>query len=641
MYKKRGQATILILLGILVVGLVGGVYYTRDYVFKSKLERMSEKSLVVPSQAEGVRDYVMSCIRDVSEEAVDLAGQRGGYIEIPKDNIPPSIYNKFSNSLEVLPGFEVPYWYYKQANNVDKQQILSLEQIGNNIAHYIDEQLRVCVGSFDGFKGYKINPGMIKTDVEVQNSRVLFEINFPLHMEIKDFEFDFRNFYYKLDKPLGELYDIARGIYNYENGKNFLEEKTIDMMVGYDEIPLTGENFECGFVAIWDKYSVIENFKKVLGYNIPIIKIKGTEHGLTEDEKKYYEVDIGSVKDVDINFVYSGRWPFYLDVTPEENGILKAESLSDGLGGKLKGVVESFVCYMYWHFVYDIKYPVLVILNKDDYNFQFATMVVIDRNEPRQNILEPMKIPEVDVRFCDNKQFDIEVSVFDSDGVPVNEVDVSYKCINHLCNLGKTTGNYFSGKVMPCGGGSVLTNKQGYHFGEAKIDTLSDASISVNMKKLYELDADVEVLRGGAGNIREDEKVYINLMNKEDDYSVNIIYPDNQKIKLIEGNYDVSLFMMKDGEIEIPAREVRTCIDVPKKILGVIGQTEEKCVTSKIPSIEIGRVITGGSEFSMFVSRSDLLKNKIVFYVPYEGIPKTHEDLYKIKTEVEKYPKFV
>ncbi len=647
MYKKRGQATILILLGIVVLSLVVGVYFTRDYILKSELERLTEKTLVVPKQAESVRDYVMSCVQQVTADSVDLIGQRGGFFEFPGDNIPFGPYNQFSNSLEVVRGLKIPYWYYKTANNLDKLQILNEDQIGNNIEGYVNEQLRVCVGTFDVFKrsGYKINSGLIESEVEILDNNVLFGISFPVHMEIKDFEFDFTEFYSKVDKPLGELYDIARGIFNYENGKYFLEEKTIDMMVSYDEIPLTGESFSCGAVNIWNKNTIVNDFKRILSSNIPSLKILGTEHGLTEEEKEYFEVDIGSVEsDVDINFMYSNSWPFYLESLQEEDGILKGESIGGGSGNKLMNMVQQFFCYNNYHFVYNIKYPVLILLEKDDYVFQFSTMVVIDRNLPRQNIIEPLDIPVVeDKEYCENKQFNLFVDVYDEFGYDVNDADISYRCINHVCELGKSTGNSLNSLVMPCVGGSVFVSKEGYNTGSTQVDTTEDASVSVVVKEIKELDVSVEVLRGGSGELRDGETVYLTLTNEEDDYGASVVYPSQDTIELISGNYKANIYMIKEGSVTVPGREVEHCVKVPKSGLGVfIGATETKCVSTKIPSVELDNVISGAAEFEFTIDMYDL-KNKVVFYVPYEGTPKNFDELSKIKSEVGRdyvYPKF-
>ena len=647
MAQKRGQASIIILLGIVVVSLVAGVYFSRDYIFKSEWERLSERSLVVPRQAEDVKTFVMSCIEQAGEKAVDLVGQQGGYVSVPGDPIPFGIYNQFSNSLEVVGSLRVPYWYYKSSNNIDQYKIPNLEQIGRNIEGYASDQLRVCLGTFDYFKkqGYKINPGLIKTQAEIQKDKILFKINFPLHIELKDFKFDFKEFYYKSEKPLGALYDTARGIYNYENGKYFLEDKTVDIMVSSDKIPLTGEVFDCS-TPIWSKYDVINNLKRLLTYNIQSLKVKDTNYDLLNKDRDYFEVDVGAAdQNLNVNFIYSERWPFELEVSGDEGGILKAENAGSGLGS-LKSMVESLICYSSWHFVYNIKYPVLVVLNKNDYTFQFATMVVVDRNEPRKNFVTPLESPPMDERFCENRQYGLTVSAYDYFGSPVSDVDLSYKCISNICDLGKTSGNLWTGEVMPCGNGFIVANKEGYHTSYTEASTLGDSSMSITIKKYSDLNVNVQVLRGGSGELREDETAYISLFNEEDNYRTSIVYPSMKTIKLIPGDYDVSLYIIKQSDkgISVPGREVQNCVDVPTKgVGGVFGATEEKCFTTKIPSMTLNQVISGAADFRMTVNAADLERGRVEFYIPYQGVPQKYEDLLSLSNEVGEgfvYPKF-
>ena len=103
--------------------------------------------------------------------------------------------------------------------------------------------------------------------------------------------------------------------------------------------------------------------------------------------------------------------------------------------------------------------------------------------------------------------------------------------------------------------------------------------------------------------------------------------------------------MIKDSKdkIKIQAKEVEHCYDIPKGgITGIFGATEEKCVTTEVPGIELERVITGAVEFDMVIGKADL-RNKIKFYVPYQGMPQKIEDLYKLTSTVGEgfvYPKF-
>jgi len=631
MLNKRGVVTVFIIAGILIVGLVIGIYYTKDYILRSEWDKLRKQP--VPEQAQGVKDFVDSCVKSVGEEAVRLVGMQAGYIEVPGDPIMLSRVNIFSNGLVVGGSLKVPYWLYEQANGVIKEQIPSKEKIENEISNYINNNLKSCLDEFKDFKDYKIKEGIIETETEIQDDNVLFYVKYPLHVELKDFKFDFNGFYEKVDVPLGELYDIAKEVYYKEKNDMFLEEKTIDWMGLYsEEIPTNGIKRSC-VSPIWFKVDVINNFKEMLFNNIQFLKLKKGNYVLADESHKRFVLDIKGRKDVDVNFMFSKDWPFGLEVFPEENGLLKAQSVTEGLG-KARSIAESFVCLSTWHFVYNIKYPVLVVLSKNDYMFQFALHVVIDRNEPRKSTFVKESFPIADRKICENRQNEVSVYTIDEEGNPLDGVDIKYKCINHICDIGKTRlDSYGDASLIErfpvCVNGFVIGSKEGYHVSKEVFSSVSGGSLTLELEKFRDIMVDVVVERAGSGEVRENENVLISMEELEKEYGVVVNYPSQKNIKLIPGNYKVEIYMVSNypEKIKIPEKIIKRCVEVPKKgIHGLFGAKEEKCFDTKIPSVELSNFISGYSKFNLRISESDLLKKKIVFYVPYKK-PSSLEDL--------------
>src|SRR3989338_8648581 len=81
--RKRGQFTLFVIVGLLIVSVVMlGVYY-KDEIFVSEWEKQKAQSLVVPEEAEEFKIAVDDCINEVSLEALKILGLHGGYIKIP------------------------------------------------------------------------------------------------------------------------------------------------------------------------------------------------------------------------------------------------------------------------------------------------------------------------------------------------------------------------------------------------------------------------------------------------------------------------------------------------------------------------------------------------------------------------------
>ena len=81
--NQRGQATIFIVIGILIVLTVLGWYIFRNF----DIRELTPKDIEVPQEAEGVKLYVEGCIGDLLETALQKLGARGGYIQLPGDPI--------------------------------------------------------------------------------------------------------------------------------------------------------------------------------------------------------------------------------------------------------------------------------------------------------------------------------------------------------------------------------------------------------------------------------------------------------------------------------------------------------------------------------------------------------------------------
>ena len=633
---KRGQVTVFILLGILILIITGGIYYT----ITRQNQTLEPKETEVPSQAESVNLYVKQCVDRVLQQAKNIIGRQGGYIELPQD---PVGVGEFKNYLPLSLNNKIVYWYYKADNNVDFIQKPSIESMESEIKTYVDNNLLNCLGEFNEYRGFTVRKGKINTIADVQKSRVVVKVDFPVRINKGDFNFNFDVFYGEYNVPLGELFSIAEKVFNKEQDDYFLEKKTLDMMSVYKEIPYVGEVDSC-IAPIWAKYNVVKDFKRILRENTLVYKVKGTDYVLSRDKNSYYEIDAGvkDAKDVHASFLFSEYWPFTLDVFPEENGLLKGYSVTEKLG-EARGLIEAFVCMSTYEFIYNVQYPVLVILNKKDYTFQFGNMVVIDKNKPRENTDEFFVVDkEYDQRFC-QKQIQFNVDAVDEKFNALDDVEIKSKCITHSCNLGKSLGGVWNGQVPLCINGEITGEKEGYHFGRAQISTNEPGSALLVLEKLRKMKVAARVIRMGSGDIREGEKVFISLEERNKKFSRFIVYPEQDSVELIPGVYTAKIFMTSpiSGGLNIPSKTINNCAKVPTGAFGAFfGITEEKCEDVTIPSTTIDQIMTGTKDFTFLVTENDFNKNKLIFYVPYYGVVKDVTDINKLMEQEGKNPEF-
>ena len=633
--NKKGQVTTFVIIGMLVVMMAIGIYYFRGVIFRGAI---SPKDIQVPEQAESVKIYVEECIDEILEDAVNIIGRQGGYIGLPGD---PINVGQFTNHLTMFGDSKVVYWYYKADNNIDFIQAPNIDSMENDISEYISNNLLKCLGEFNEHDGFQIKKGRIKTETDISNSQVISKIIFPLEIAKGDFEFKFPEFYSEINVPLGDLYTVAKRIHDTQEEELFFEKKTMDMMSFYEQTPVVGETSDC-VAPIWVVENVESDLKNVLRDNIPFFRIKGTNYILQDKRKNFFEMEAGvEDKQVDVNFLFSNIWPFEMRVYPEKDGLLMGKSVTESLG-KARGVAESFFCLSTYEFLYNIKYPILTILNKDEYTSQFATMAVIDKNKPRENKDEFLTFEGYDQRFCQG-QTDFIVDTVDFEFNNLDEVDVSYKCINHVCDLGRSENGIWTGKAPFCVNGVFIGEKKGYHLGKSFISTHEEGSVLVVLEKLKTMDVEALINRAGSGELKEGEKVHIQMEEEDKEYSTYVLYPDQKRVELIPGNYKIKLFLIspQQGGYKIDSKEVTQCFEAPKGAIGgIFGLTEEKCQTITIPGTTVDQLVTGTEEFSFLISENDLLNNKIVFHVPYQGVINDVTELAELANQQALAPEF-
>ena len=129
-----------------------------------------------------------------------------------------------------------------------------------------------------------------------------------------------------------------------------------------------------------------------------------------------------------VRFINSKDWTFAFEVAPNEGVSLVSKPV-----GNQPGLGVLGFCYVPYHFVYDVKYPVLVQVFSEEEIFQFPVAVIIENNNPRES-LEVETIQNVAPEFCTAKNTEIMVITRDLRGNPV-QADVFYECFGNKCNI--------------------------------------------------------------------------------------------------------------------------------------------------------------------------------------------------------------
>src|SRR3989344_4525687 len=184
--NKRGQVSVFIILGIILVVITVLLYYFRGSLFPGLPATPIERRVA------DLNNYVESCIKEKGEEALSLIGKQGGSIK-------PSLYLDFKTD-------RINYLCYTDNYNscFNKVPFLS-EHVENEIAKYVSENLKDCV-DLDDFrsKGYDVREEDYKVDVSIGDKSVIVNVDYPITLVKGSYVERGRRFSYTFDIVLGK-----------------------------------------------------------------------------------------------------------------------------------------------------------------------------------------------------------------------------------------------------------------------------------------------------------------------------------------------------------------------------------------------------------------------------------------------------
>lgn len=198
---KKGQVTIFIILGIIILAAVVLVMFLKSqfYFGPATQERLQQE---FPS----IKIHVEKCIKDISEPILRKIGLQGGVLNPPEDTFRYYLGTKISYLCYNIPKD-------KRCSN----RMLLKTQIEKDLTDEIKPKLTSCI-DIDSFKklNYEITTGAFQLDTSVGQDSVSFLLDFPITIKKDDAEVKESTFSAKIDYPLGRLYNSAQDIITAE-----------------------------------------------------------------------------------------------------------------------------------------------------------------------------------------------------------------------------------------------------------------------------------------------------------------------------------------------------------------------------------------------------------------------------------------
>ncbi|MFB6246301.1 MAG: hypothetical protein ABEI74_01775 [Candidatus Pacearchaeota archaeon] len=595
--RRNAQVTIFIIVAVLAIA--GVALY---FVLTS--EEVSQEDLS-PELREPENAF-LSCIKSEARSGVELMKTQAGYIDTPEFER-GSRYMPFSSHLNFA-GTSVPYWKYISGNNFERENVPSKKLMEKQLASFVQEQVRENCRLRQYRQGeYNVERGeVVNASVNIYAEKVEINVEMDLAISKGEQRAVVEEHTETVDTNLGSLFDAAKKVYQYEQENQFLEKYGVDVLYSY--APVTGTELSCS-PKTWNANDVFDELESALQSNAMALKNSGSGDD-------YYNVDLPVQNRV--NFMTLSSWPSTFEVNPSEGPTMVAEPLGDEIGMGSLGF-----CFVNYHFVYDMKYPVMVQVSEEGETFQFPVAVVIEGNTPgpaengsygdrREN-----QTPD-NLNLCENKNTAASVKTLGLNNEPVN-ASVSYSCFGEVCRIGQASDGNLQNDFPQCANGFVVARAEGYETVKRQFSTVQgNKSITVYMEKLHNLSLDFNV----DGSSFEGQAT-INFVSE--DSSETVVLPGQENVQLSEGNYNVSAYVYENTSLKFEDVSSQQCVDVPT---GVPGVTNERCFDLDIPSGASSRALTGGGQSQKVFLNSDLESaNTITVNAPSLPEPESVDDV--------------
>ncbi len=582
MKNKIGQITIFIIIAIILVAVIAGFF-----IFKDSL--ISEQ---IPANIEPVYVSFLSCLEDSTLIGIDVLESQGGYISLP-DFEPGSAYMPFSSQLNFL-GNPIPYWYYVSGNNVQKEQVPSKRKMENQLEEFIDKKITECI--FDEYyeQEFEISQGEAETKITIRDNEVEVSLDMDLSINKEEDSALIRTHKVAVRSKLGVLYNSAKKIYEYEQKNLFLENYAVDTLRLY--APVDGVELTCSPVT-WGADEVFDELQEAIEANTLSLKVKGGDYSLRNKEDEYFVVDVSV--NAGVRFINSKEWANSFEVAPSEESVLISKPVGNQVGLGILGF-----CYVPYHFVYNVRYPVLIQVYSGKEIFQFPVAVVVQGNKPR----EALDVSAVEIgvpELCKYKNTLVEVNTYDTKLNPV-EADISYECSGTVCNIGKAEQGNLEDNFPQCVNGYIVTKAEGFEDAKYLYSTTVSGSVDILLDKLYE--TNIELKLDGSSY---DGNAMISFIS--DKSSKTVVYPGQKTVKLSEGQYEVQVYVYKSSSLKLEKTVYEQCMEVPQTGLGgFFGLMQEKCFDIEIPEQIISNVLSGGGKENYYILESELESSGVI-----------------------------
>lgn len=198
---KRGQATIFVIVGIVLLAVIILLFYLRGQLFFGPVTTESLQDSLVPLEA-----HITACLQKAGDEPLKRIGLQGGYLSLG-----PGTFGAYS-------GDQISYLCYAQGKKATcSNRMLTPMNMEQQISTAVQQNLAQCLNIGKFKRGFDLTIGQQSVTTAIGPSSTIITLHMPLTLRKDAVVVQKESFSQTFTYPLGRLYDVAQDIVDYES----------------------------------------------------------------------------------------------------------------------------------------------------------------------------------------------------------------------------------------------------------------------------------------------------------------------------------------------------------------------------------------------------------------------------------------
>jgi len=172
---KRGQITIFIMVGVLILAGALTVFLVQSYSQDQQVKVAAKQAQDASLMTQPVKSLVERCIEETIDKAILDNSFSGGYFILPEKSTKDLFFNVpfYKGTEEKLPS--------NKGELVPSDEILAKE-----IAEYVDTFVGVCLQEFTDFAGFQITFSESSSKAVLNDKQIIFDTHLPVTVKKGD-----------------------------------------------------------------------------------------------------------------------------------------------------------------------------------------------------------------------------------------------------------------------------------------------------------------------------------------------------------------------------------------------------------------------------------------------------------------------